>query len=76
MKSFILLTLIILLGIASSASGQYHFGKNKIQYAQFDWQLMKTEHFDVYFYPEEKVVAEKVFNYIKMGLGGDDNAER
>ena len=28
----------------------YHFGRNKIQYEDFDWQVMKTEHFDIYYY--------------------------
>ena len=50
--------LLVLVGFAPSAWAQYHFGKNKVQYAQFDWRLMRTEHFDVYFYPEAKTVAE------------------
>lgn len=52
------MAVLLLLAMASPAFGQYHFGKNKIQYARFEWQLMKTDHFDVYFYPEEKTVAE------------------
>jgi Tol biopolymer transport system component len=35
------------------AFGQY-FGRNKVQYEKFDYQVLKTEHFDVYFYPEEE----------------------
>jgi len=30
------------------------FGKNKVQYKNFDWQLLKTEHFDIYFYEKER----------------------
>ena len=37
---------------------QYHFGRNKIQYDDFDWQVLKTEHFDVHYYPEMKDLAE------------------
>jgi len=33
--------------------GQY-FGRNKVQYEKFDYKVLKTEHFDVYFYPEEE----------------------
>lgn len=48
-----------LLGLSVPEAGaQYYFGKNKVQYARFDWQVMKTTHFDVYFYPEEQEVAE------------------
>jgi len=36
----------------------YHFGRNKVQYEDFDWQVMKTEHFDIYYYPEMLELAE------------------
>lgn len=42
---------------AFSASAQ-GFGRNKIQYDDFDWHVLETEHFDVYFYPEERELAE------------------
>lgn len=37
---------------------QFYFGKNKVQYTSFDWQVMHTEHFRIYFYQEEKEIAE------------------
>lgn len=36
----------------------YHFGRNKIQYQNFDWHVLKTEHFDVYYYTEMQELAE------------------
>ena len=42
--------------LASSASAQY-FGRNKVQYEQFDFKVLATEHFDIYFYPEEEVAV-------------------
>lgn len=45
-----LLILAISLSIVPVAQAQYYFGKNKIQYTSFDWQVMTTEHFRVYFY--------------------------
>jgi len=42
----------------SLAGAQYYFGQNKIQYSQFDWQVLSTEHFDIYFYPQEREIAE------------------
>jgi Tol biopolymer transport system component len=39
------------------ASAQY-FGRNKVQYRTFDFQVLKTEHFDIYFYPEERAGVE------------------
>src|SRR5262245_4965709 len=38
---------------ATPASAQY-FGRNKVQYKKLDFQVLKTEHFDIYFYPEER----------------------
>jgi Tol biopolymer transport system component len=38
------------------AYGQY-FGRNKVQYEKFDYQILKTEHFDLYFYPEESAAV-------------------
>ncbi|MBN1408795.1 MAG: PD40 domain-containing protein [Calditrichaceae bacterium] len=37
----------------------FHFGRNKVQYTQFDWQILKTDHFDIYYYPEMRDMAEK-----------------
>ena len=39
-----------------SLAAQY-FGQNKVQYQTFDFQVMETPHFDVYYYPEEEVAA-------------------
>lgn len=38
--------------------GQYYFGQNKVQYTNFDWQILKTKHFDVYFYTHEEEIAQ------------------
>ncbi|MBN2031198.1 PD40 domain-containing protein [bacterium] len=42
----------------SALNAQYYFGRNKVQYNQFQWQVLKTEHFDIYFYPEMESLAE------------------
>jgi len=36
-----------------SAQGAY-FGRNKVQYQEFKFKVLKTDHFDVYYYPEEE----------------------
>lgn len=36
-----------------SLSAQY-FGQNKVQYQTFDFQVLRTPTFDIYFYPEEE----------------------
>lgn len=34
------------------------FGRNKIQYEDFEWQVLETDHFDVYHYPEAEELAQ------------------
>ncbi len=36
------------------ADAQY-FGRNKVQYEKFDWRILKSDHFDLYFYPAESL---------------------
>ena len=50
------LAAILLAGAASPAAAQY-FGRNKVQYETFDFQLLQTEHFDIHYYPEERDAA-------------------
>lgn len=35
-----------------------YFGRQKVQYEDFDWWVMKTQHFDVHYYPEEQQVTQ------------------
>src|SRR5687768_11611642 len=49
----VLLVALISLGIAATSSAQY-FGRNKVQYERFDFKVLNTEHFDIYYYPEEE----------------------
>jgi Tol biopolymer transport system component len=39
------------------AQGGY-FGRNKVQYRTFDFRVLKTEHFDIHYYPEEDNAAK------------------
>ncbi len=50
------LTATFLLGGATSAQGQ-PFGQNNVQYRRFDYAVLATEHFDVYFYERERAAA-------------------
>jgi len=50
------LLLALLGGTATPAAAQY-FGRNKVQYETFDFQILQTEHFDIYYYPEMREAA-------------------
>src|SRR5438093_1505945 len=48
------LVFAVLGGGLTPANAQY-FGRNKVQYEKFDWRIMKSDHFDLYFYPAESI---------------------
>ena len=45
--------------LLSPALEAQYFGRNKVQYQTFDFRIIKTKHFDVYYYPEFRGVAEE-----------------
>jgi len=64
-----------LTAVAPSAHAQY-FGRNKVQYENFDFEVLKTEHFDIYYYPEVNVelaalMAERWYARISRLLNHD-----
>ena len=50
---------LTLLTVVTLDAQFYYFGRNKVQYTDFDWQILRTKHFDVYYYPEMKSLAEE-----------------
>jgi WD40-like Beta Propeller Repeat len=64
------------LGAAAPARAQY-FGRNKVQYKNLQFEVLKTQHFHLYFYPDERAAVDdlarmaerwyarlsKIFNY-------------
>jgi Tol biopolymer transport system component len=49
----------VILAAVAPLEAQY-FGRNKVQYDQFEFQVLKTPHFDIHFYPEKGVAIEDV----------------
>jgi hypothetical protein len=40
-----------------------YYGKNLVRYDRFDWQIYKTEHFEIYYYPALDQHLERVAGY-------------
>jgi hypothetical protein len=51
------LALVLLAGAPAALPAQYYFGQNKVQYRTFNFQVLRTEHFDIHFYPEARAAA-------------------
>ncbi len=59
MRQIVLSVLLALFCTTSNAHAQY-FGRNKVQYKEFKFEVLKTDHFDIYFYEEEREGAARV----------------
>jgi hypothetical protein len=55
---------LLLAAAPTLAAGQIgYFGQNKVQYHSFSWQVLRGEHVDLYFYPEETELARVALAY-------------
>src|SRR5262245_15323178 len=43
-----------LLTLPTTRVAAQYFGQNKVHYQEFDFKVLRTEHFDIHFYPEER----------------------
>ena len=59
--SFILINLCQV----NAQKSREEFGKNRIQYRQFDWQYLSGENFDVYYYDARKGVAQDALEFLE-----------
>ncbi|MFQ6104676.1 MAG: DPP IV N-terminal domain-containing protein [Candidatus Glassbacteria bacterium] len=72
-KTFLLLLLFSTAWISDLTPQFYYydtyFGKNKVQYNDFDWRIIETEHFQVYYYPGERQLALDAAQMAERGYG-------
>lgn len=61
-RCFVSIALLALIPL--SASGQFDsgFGKNKVRYGSFDWQIYHSQHFDAWYYPKAEGRLETVIS--------------
>ncbi len=53
-----ILLIVIFLLTNNSRAQFYSFGRNKVQYESFKWNVIRTKHFNIYFYGRLKSIAE------------------
>src|SRR2546426_1031292 len=62
--------LLLLAALPAAAPAQFgYFGQNKIQYRSFDWRVLRGEHVDLYFYPEEDELGRVALAYAEESYG-------
>ena len=59
MKSVVVMALLVLAVAPAGAQ----FGKNKIRYGDFQWEVYHSPHFDVYYYKESEPVLQRVVSF-------------
>ena len=65
---------LLSLALAAPLSAQFgYFGQNKIQYRRFDWRVLRGEHVDLYYYPEEEELGRVALAYAEASY---DSLER
>jgi len=61
------LALLFTCGAVEEAFGQTpyvpYYGKNRIRFNDFKWNIYKTDHFEIYYYPEIEAQLERVTSY-------------
>jgi hypothetical protein len=56
-RVMVVLASLLIFGNAVPSAAQY-FGRNKVQYERFDFKVLTTEHFDIYYYQEEEAAVQ------------------
>jgi len=54
-RKTIIVTIIIMLTAGMIHSQYYFFGKNKVRQTRFEWKILETEHFKVYYYTTDNI---------------------
>ncbi len=65
MKKQLFLTSIFLLSFSILVEAQF-FGRNKPRYRNFDFKILQTEHFDIYYYLKNKDVVNRLGQWSEM----------
>lgn len=50
-------------GVRAQTNYVPYFGKNLVRYDKFDWHIYKTDHFDIFYYPELEQHLERITSY-------------
>src|SRR4051812_12268040 len=53
----LLLAMLTLVAVPVSRAGAQYFGRNKVQYEKFNWKILRSDHFDNFFYPPESLIV-------------------
>ena len=64
-KLAVFFVIFIFGGLNLAHAQEVVFGKNKVQYRQFDWDYIQSDHFDVHFYDGQYELAKFAHNRVE-----------
>jgi|AntAceMinimDraft_1070359.scaffolds.fasta_scaffold11075_1 hypothetical protein len=66
----LLMALFFTFSVVHEANAQFfRFGKNRVQYEDFEWRFIQTEHFDIFYYGEKNYdLARFTADYLEPSL--------
>ena len=59
-RSKLAIACLLIAAVAAAWPAAAQFGKNRIQYRDFDWKIYRSPHFDVYYYSAEEPQLQKL----------------
>ena len=54
----LLFTALLWTAASTTPAAAQYFGRNKVQYDDFDFRILETAHFEIYYYPEEEEAVQ------------------
>jgi Tol biopolymer transport system component len=63
----VFMCVLLFLGTITTQAQQSRetFGKNRIQYKNFEWKYLSSENFDVYYYDDRRILAREVIEFLE-----------
>lgn len=64
---FFLLFLLSIINVPflHAQQSRNNFGKNRVQYKEFNWRFFSSENFDIYFYDDGQTIAKQASEYLE-----------
>ncbi len=59
MVGFIAAVTLLFVAVGATPASAQYFGRNKVQYEDFDFRILETPHFDIYYYPAEQEAVNR-----------------
>jgi len=63
--SFLSVLVLFVANTVQAQTTQEEFGRNRVQYEEFNWRFLSSENFDVYFYEGGDEIAKEVVEYLE-----------